>query len=121
MPTNESGLVGAIQKAVRKHYPDAWVFKVVGNPYQEAGVPDLLVCVDGVLIGLEAKFQRPGESDEHARSRATPQQLVQIDRIRRAGGGADVVLTADEALSVIERVLKERRHAVEGRGAAPQG
>ena len=108
MPTKESGLVAAISKAIHAHYPQAWVFKTVGNPYQMVGVPDLLLCVDGLLIGLEVKFQRPGESREAALSRVTPGQRGQIHAIRRAGGYADAVLSVDEALATIEAALGGR-------------
>lgn len=107
MPTRESGLVAAIVKEIRALYPGAWIFKVVGNPYQMSGVPDLLLCVEGLLIGLEVKFQRPGESRESALSRATPGQVAQIHAIRRAGGYADVVLSVDEALVFIINAVNE--------------
>lgn len=114
MAVRESGLVAAIQKEIRKQYPDAWLFKVVGNPYQETGVPDLLVCVNGLLIGIEVKFPYPNETVEHALSRATPQQQVQIMRINRAGGMAGVVASVEAALELIERGLKHRREESDG-------
>lgn len=97
----ESTLVTAIKRAILKNYPDAWVLKVVGSPQQESGVPDLLVCVQGRLVGLEVKRQRPGESAAYARGRATPIQLAQLARIRAAGGIAGVVLSAEEAMALI--------------------
>jgi hypothetical protein len=107
-PTSETGLVHAIQKAVKRIWPDAWDFKVVGSPFQKAGVPDLLYCIEGHLIGVEVKFIRPGESKEHAVGRATPQQVNQIIRIRQAGATADVVTSVDEALDLIRRGLERR-------------
>ena len=106
--TNEKGVVAAISAAIYAKYPTAWVFKVVGGPFQMSGVPDLLVCVHGLLIGLEVKFQRPGESREAALSRVTPGQRGQIHAIRRAGGYADAVLSVDEALAAIEAALGGR-------------
>lgn len=102
-PTKERALVAQIKRVVLDRWPDAWVFKVVGHPYQESGVPDLLVCVGGRLFGLEVKLPRPGESREAALRRASAEQLVHLDRIRRAGGVADVVLSVDDALSLITR------------------
>lgn len=107
MPTNESQLVGLICRRLRKVYPGCWVFKVVGSPYQETGIPDLLVCVEGRLVGIEVKFQRPGESIEGALSRATPGQRVQIMRIRNAGGTAGVVTTVEGALDLIEEARSQ--------------
>lgn len=105
-PTKERALVAAIKRAVADQWPDAWVFKVVGHPYQESGVPDLLVCVGGRLFGLEVKLPRPGEGREAALRRASAEQMIHIDRIRRAGGVAGIVLCVDDAVSLIERGLR---------------
>ena len=104
-PTNEKGLVGRIVAAITRRYPHAWIIKTHGGPRQVAGLPDLFVCVDGQFIGLEVKHQKPGESDAHARGRATRQQLEQIRRIEAAGGTAAVVLTVEEALETIYRAI----------------
>lgn len=114
MPNNEAGLVGNIAKAIKKRYPSAWLFKVVGSPYQMTGVPDLLVVVNGLLVGAEVKFVRPGESREHALSRVTPGQRVQIQRINAAGGMAGAVTSVEEALDLIERGLTYRLRQGEG-------
>jgi len=106
--TNEKGVVDAIRAAIMREHPENWTFKVVGSPLQMAGVPDLLVCIDGLLLGIEVKFQRPGESLAHAVGRATPQQLVQIHRLRRAGAVADVVTAPEQALALIRARLERR-------------
>lgn len=106
-PTNENGLLQQIVKAVKTKYPNAWVFKVHGGPMQVAGIPDLLIVVQGRIIGAEVKFQRPGESESHARGRATTLQINQINKIRAAGGTADVVLSIDETLALIEQALTQ--------------
>lgn len=108
MPSNEAGLVASIVKAVKKRYPETWVFKVVGSPYQMTGVPDLLLCVNGLLVGAEVKFVRPGESRAHALSRVTKGQRVQIRNINRAGGIAGAVTSIEETFDLIERGLKHR-------------
>lgn len=109
MARNEAGVVAAIWKAIIAEYPSAWVFKVHGNPYQMAGVPDLLVCVDGLFVGLEVKFNRPGESVQSTLSRVTPRQWVQIDQINRAGGYAAVVIDADGALLALREAADQAR------------
>lgn len=108
MPTNESGLVAEITKAVKARWPRAWVFKVVGGPYQMNGVPDLLICVEGILIGAEAKFLRPGESPDSARGRVTQLQRLQIKLINQAGGMAGVVMSVEDTIDLIERALAHR-------------
>ena len=52
---------------------------------------------------MEVKFQRPGESHQHAVERATPGQRKQIAWINRSGGIAGVVTSADEAMDLIRR------------------
>jgi hypothetical protein len=100
---DEAGLVMDIVKAVKKQYPGTWVFKVVGSPYQMTGVPDLILCVDGLFVALEVKFIHAGESHDHAISRASPGQRRQISDINKAGGVAAVVTSVDEALTQIIR------------------
>ncbi|QGZ16788.1 hypothetical protein PBI_DEWDROP_141 [Microbacterium phage Dewdrop] len=104
-PTNEAGLVKQIVVAVKKQYPDSWIMKVHGGPMQVAGIPDLLIVVHGLLIGAEVKHQKPRESEEHARGRATPIQRAQIEKLRKAGATADVVLSAQETLALIEQAI----------------
>lgn len=105
-PTNEAGLVKAIERAVKIAHPGAWVFKVHGGPMQMVGVPDLVLCVEGQFIGIEVKFQRPGESQKHALDRATPGQRMQIKKIIAAGGRAGVVTTPADALRLIGLALQ---------------
>lgn len=111
MPTNESGLVASIQKAIAERYPDVWVMKVVGGPYQMVGVPDLLVLVNGAFVGIEVKFQRPGESHEYAMSKTTAGQRVQLMKIERAGGTSGVATSVTEAIALIEQALT--KHNIE--------
>ena len=107
-PTSENGLQAAIVKAVMRRHPSAWVFHPVGGPWQMTGVPDLILCVEGRFIGLEVKFIRPGESRDHAVSRVTPGQRMQIRKINQAGGVAAAVMSVGEALGVIDRALSRR-------------
>lgn len=109
MSTKESVLVGKITKAITDKYPRSWVVKIVGNPYQVTGIPDILVCVDGTLVGLEVKRQKPGESEEAARQRCSTQQAFHIQKIEAAGGVADVVLSVEDAIATIERALDCKR------------
>jgi len=101
----EYTLVNKIKKAILEHYPDAWVFKVVGSPQQESGVPDLLVCVRGRLVGIEVKYRRPRESAAAAVGRATPLQVAQLAKMHRAGAVVGVVLDVEGALGLIAHAL----------------
>lgn len=112
--SNEKNVQKRIEKAIAERYPNAWIFHPVGSPYQMTGVPDILAVVEGRLFGLEVKHQKPGESLEHAKGRASPAQLLQLKRIKLAGGYGDVVTSVEESLDLIRKTLqqsKETGHA----------
>lgn len=111
---NEAELVGRITKEIKKAYPTVYLLKIHGSQYQTPGIPDLMMCIFGLLIGIEVKHQKPGESEEHARGRVTPIQRIQIMKINEAGGAAGVALSPEEALDLIERALKKRNLIPEG-------
>lgn len=104
--TTESTLTASIVREIVRCWPSCWYFKVHGSPYQRAGVPDLLLCVEGRFIGLEVKHPKPGESEDHARSRATVRQRKQISDIIAAGGYAAVVVSVEEAVAAVEQALR---------------
>lgn len=115
-PTNEAGLVKQIAGAVKKKYPESWIMKVHGGPMQVAGIPDMLIVVDGRLIGAEVKHRKPRESEEHARGRATPIQRAQIEKLRAAGAVAGVVLSVEETLALIEQAFQQNPPGEENHG-----
>lgn len=104
-PKNETQLTARIVRAIERNYPDAWVLKVHGGGYQRVGVPDLLVCVMGKLIGIEVKHRKPGESFDHMRSRVTDVQWREIEKIRAAGGAANVADSEEAALAIIRGAI----------------
>ena len=104
---NETTVVNNIKKALTEKYPFAVVYKIHGSPHQETGIPDLVCCISGRFIALEVKHQKQGESIEHAKGRASVRQVYQIERIRKAGGISEVVLTPEEALEVIAQTLEQ--------------
>lgn len=107
--TTEGRLQSAIVKAIRKRWPTMWIFHPVGSPYQATGVPDLLICVDGLFVGMEIKNPRPGESQESVTARVTAGQRAQIRAINRAGGTAGMVTSVEEAITLVEFALTEPR------------
>lgn len=107
--STEKRLQKNIEKALITAYPNSWIFHPVGGPYQMTGVPDILALIDGVFFGIEVKHQKPGESLEHAKGRASPGQLLQIQRIREAGGYADVVTSVEETVELVRNSLAQER------------
>lgn len=104
-PTNEAGLVRVITKEIARAWPASVVYKIHGGPQQEVGIPDLLVIVSGRLVGIEVKYQRPGESRKHALGRVSAVQSRQIERLRSAGAVAGPALSVGDAFSLIEEAL----------------
>ena len=74
----------------------------------EPGIPDLLICIDGLLIGMEIKFPGPGESIEHAERGRPSYSAKQIRAINAAGGMAGVVTSVAEALDHCQRAFRKR-------------
>jgi hypothetical protein len=105
MASKESGVVDAVRKRIARVWPSSVTWKMHGSIYMEAGIPDVLCCVEGRLIFLEVKHRKPGESREHAYGRTSVEQVRQIERIRGAGGAACTVLNADEAEAAVREAL----------------
>lgn len=105
----ETKLVRKIRALITAELPDVFVLKIHGSPYQSAGLPDLLLLFRGGTFWIEAKCQRPGESEQAARARVTPRQSEMHERLRRAGCPVTVALSAPEALSWLAGAIAARR------------
>lgn len=78
-------------------------FKIVGSEegFQEAGIPDLLVCYRGRFIGLEVK--QPG-----AEAAVRPRQALVLQQIEEAGGIAEVVSSVEQVAMILATVKRKR-------------
>jgi len=92
-----------LTKKIRRIFEDAGgrAFKIQGSDesFQEAGIPDTLVCLWGQFVGIEVK--QPG-------SKLRPLQRVVLREIFMAGGVAAVVETVEQAEALLSK-LKHRR------------
>ena len=93
-PPLESKVTKAIMAYLKGR--GVWCFKVAGGPMQQRGVPDIICSVNGAFVALEVKRPEVG--------RLTDLQALTIERIREAGGVAEVVTSVEEATVVIEEV-----------------
>lgn len=89
MPSEKS-IVDAIQKYLRNH--GAWVYKTHGSQFGRAGVPDLIVCMEGRFFAFEVKNEN---------GRASDLQLREIRLIQNASGVAHVVRSVDEVRAIL--------------------
>jgi hypothetical protein len=76
------------------------------------GIPDLLVCVEGHLIGLEIKYPRINESEERILARVSPTQWARLEALERAGAGTGVAWTVEGALEIVSAALEARERPV---------
>lgn len=94
----EGRLVKKILKALREDI-GGWWFKVWGGPFQQAGIPDIVGCCEGLFFALEVKIGRNQLEDI---------QVETIERIREDGKGiATEVRTVKQALDVVRQGLAE--------------
>jgi len=100
-PPLESKVTKAIMAYLKGR--GVWCFKVAGGPMQQRGVPDIICCWGGSFVALEVKRPELG--------RLTDLQALTIERIRAAGGVAEVVTSVEEAVAVIDRVVPRVVHA----------
>jgi penicillin-binding protein-related factor A (putative recombinase) len=69
--------------------PNLWFVKTHGGAMQSAGLPDIIGCYRGKFFAFEVK--RPG-------NKATMLQDIVLQQIMKAGGIAQVVYSAREAV-----------------------
>jgi len=70
-----------------------WWMKVQGNEYTRAGITDLLLCVEGLFVGIEVK--QPGENPSEI-------QKYEMGKMIAAGGHAGVAHSLEEAIRIVE-------------------
>lgn len=60
---HEQGIYAAGTPKNKMEAVNGWFFKVWGGGYQKAGIPDLLICVNGFFIAVELKAQNGTASE----------------------------------------------------------
>lgn len=93
----ESNLQRRIARMLREQ--GDYVFNVVGNPMQQRGTADLLVCHQGLFIALELKA--PGGKES---------KLQQFERrkVDAAGGIAGVAWSMDDVAALLREAEMQR-------------
>ena len=76
----------------------AFVVNIYGSGMTGKGVPDLLVCYRGKFIGVECKV---------GKNKLSPAQIIQRERILRAGGACIVPYTFEEFIKQFEAVMED--------------
>lgn len=100
MTQPEARISRKIQDALRA--AGYFCFKVHGSEHMMAGLPDIVVCANGLFIGLEVKLPEK-------RSNTSKRQDYVHMLINNAGGLATVVCSPAEALEVVAARLAAGR------------
>lgn len=96
----EARLVKRIQTYLAEQ--GARPFKIHGDDsYQEAGIPDLLVCLRGRFVGLEVKL--PGKENT-----VSPLQEKVLREIKAAGGVAEIVTSVEQVRTILAKLERKR-------------
>lgn len=72
-----------------------YVVKVWGGGFQESGIPDLILCVNGVFIGMEVKI---------GTGKPSALQCDHVLSVCEAGGVGCIVWSFEEAKQIIDEV-----------------
>jgi Holliday junction resolvase len=78
-------------------------YKTHGSPVVTRGLPDIIGCYRGRYIAFEVKRDASGKP--------TALQQFRMEEIKRAGGIARLIYSADQAVALLDRLdeLKEAR------------
>lgn len=74
-------------------------FKVHGSEFMMTGLPDVIVCAEGLFIGLETKLP-------DKRANVSARQRLVHEQINAAGGVAVVAVSPREAIAVVKQAIR---------------
>lgn len=76
-PKKESDVKTFVKSVLKGYGERCWYFMPVQTGYGVSGIPDFIVCIDGVFFGIETKF---------GNNKPTAWQVKQGDAITAAKG-----------------------------------
>ena len=90
---NETTIVRSILTWLRKQ-ERSFAYKAKGDPRQQKGIPDIILCWDGAYFAFEVKV--PGRE-----KKVTDYQRHVLNKVKEAGGGAYVVTSLQEVKVIL--------------------
>lgn len=90
----ESEIIGKI-RAYLKTVDCCFSWKEHGGQFGQAGIPDIICCYNGRFVAFEVKTDK---------GRPTVLQQVTINKIRQAGGTAEIVRSVDDVRAIIQKL-----------------
>lgn len=105
----ETRLVNKMRAAAKEKYGERLVIvKHHGSEFAQAGVSDLLCCLDGTFIAVEVKAPENYGSEERAITQGpTVKQWAFLARVEKAGGTAVVCASVESFLAVLASVKNQ--------------
>lgn len=77
MPTPEGAVKNWIKTQIKKKYPGSWIYTTHIGQYGKRGVPDLIMCIQGLFVSIEVKTVSGSLTDL---------QALEGRRIEQSGG-----------------------------------
>jgi len=104
MPTPEGSVKNWIKAQILKKYPDSYIYVTHVGQYGKRGVPDLVMCIEGLFVTVEVKT---------IKGNLTELQALEGRRIEKAKGIWMTIYgrnedQLDELYETIEEVLSVR-------------
>jgi len=90
----EAEIIKSIKEYL-KTVENCFYWKEHGSQFGQAGIPDIIVCLNGKFIALEAKTEK---------GKASVLQEITLRKIRNAGGIAEIVRSVEEVKQIIEKI-----------------
>jgi hypothetical protein len=100
MKKPETKIVRQIITTLCDNYPKGYFRKIHGNPFQHAGITDIIGCIQGYFIGLEVKTST---------GKTSKIQDLEGLEINQAEGIYSVVTSSAEALEVVRYMLSLKK------------
>lgn len=72
-----------------------WYTKIWGGGFQKSGIPDLICCINGIMVAIEVKATK---------GRASELQKLNVSRINQANGIA--IILYPEGLEDFKKLIK---------------
>lgn len=82
-------------KQYLKTVDNCFYWKEHGSQFGQAGIPDIIICLNGRFIALEVKTEK---------GKVSVLQEVILRKIRKAGGIAEVVRSVEGVRRIIEEI-----------------
>ena len=103
------GAEAKLTKAVRdwlREQDDVWCVKIHGGPMQQAGIPDLILCVRGRFVAIEMKAPHGPRSKKDPWAECTALQRSTLLAIADAEGVAAACDTLEQVQTIVGFVRK---------------